>query len=133
ADEEAAVIAGPVGSKGDRRRGGDAHEQRRCRDDGDLARPQAGPVEPDRQIRRIGAGHEEEGGVHGRDAGGKPEPLGRGRIVVHAAWRRSWMMSANSVGSILPPESTAATVLPLTGTLPARMAASETAPPGSST
>jgi len=43
------------------------------------------------------------------------------------------MISANKDGSMLPPDSTAATVLPCSGGLPARMAARETAPPGSTT
>ena len=114
------MVAGPVGGEGDGRRHHHAHEQRRRRDDGDLAGAEARPVEPHRQEGQLGAGDDEDGGEQQRYAHGKAAPLAlaahpHGRA--HAAWRCSWMISANSAGSMLPPDSTAATVCPCSGEL----------------
>ena len=50
----------------------------------------------------------------------KAAALAPGVRLAHAAWRWSRMISANSEGSILPPDSTAATVLPSNRQLLAR-------------
>ena len=82
------MIAGSVGGESDDGRGGDPHEQRRGRDDGDLARAQTRPIEPDRQIGQLRAGDEKESREHGGDAGGKSAPRALGVILAHAEVRR---------------------------------------------
>ena len=47
--------------------------------------------------------------------------------------KRSSMMAANRAGSMFPPDRTMAVVRPAVSTLPASKAASDTAPPGSTT
>ena len=61
----------------------------RCGGDyGDLAQPQTRPVEPDRQVGKVGPGDEEEGREQGGDAGGKSEALAPGIVRAHAAVRQ---------------------------------------------
>ena len=85
ADEESAVIASAIGGKGDDGRGCHAHEQRRGGDDGDLARPEARPVEPEREERQVGADDRRNRRKQQRDAHGEGAPLALGVHGTHAA------------------------------------------------
>src|SRR5262245_29843965 len=132
-DEIAAMIAAAIGEEGNAGRHQHPHEQGTGADAGDLAGCEANPVEPDRQIGKIAAGDAEYAGEQGGNANRKGAALSLDGGEAHAARGWSWMISANSEGSTLPPDKTAATVRPLRAILPARIAANDTAPPGSTT